>query len=53
MIFKALQYAKVQVVKRDNAKPSKRKPKNTDPTEQYVNSLFPESYDDADYEGSG
>lgn len=46
--FKALEYAKVQVQKRPQKLSSdKRNP--PDPTEQYVNSLFPEANDD----GSG
>ncbi len=51
MIFKALEYAKIQVVKNRPKKAPKNRSGELDPTEQYVNSLFPQSNNDGD--GSG
>ena len=48
--LQALEYAKVQVVKHRPQKAPKNRPQQGDPTEQYVNSLFPQTNDD---EGSG
>ena len=41
--LQALEYAKVQVQR--NQPPKERKAK-VDPTEEYVNNLFPENYDE-------
>jgi hypothetical protein len=49
--FKALEYAKVQVVKHRPHQAPKNRASRADPTERYVNSLFPQTNDDG--EGSG
>ncbi|CAF5155366.1 unnamed protein product, partial [Rotaria sp. Silwood1] len=47
---RALEYAKVQVVKTRSLKAANDKSSGSDPTEKYVNGLFPQ--DDNDDEGS-
>jgi hypothetical protein len=46
LIFKALEYAKVQVIKHRAQNAPKNPSAESDPTEQYVNSLFPHINDD-------
>ncbi len=41
-----MEYAKVQVVKKQPSDASKNRSHQMDPTEQYVNSLFPQVNDD-------
>ncbi len=41
-----MEYAKVQVVKHRAQKAPKNRSRQTDPTEQYVNSLFPQANND-------
>jgi hypothetical protein len=43
---RAIEYAKVQVTKNRPGKAPKNRPHQPDPTEQYVNSLFPQADDD-------
>ena len=53
LFLKALQYAKVQVVKHRPTRPTNERSNPSDPTEQYINSLFPETMDDDDDEDPG
>ncbi|CAF4063105.1 unnamed protein product [Rotaria sordida] len=49
---RALEYAKVQVVKTRSQRAANDKSSSLDPTEKYVNGLFPHNNDDDDDEGS-
>ena len=48
-----MEYAKVQITKNKPGKAPKNRPRPLDPTEQYVNSLFPHNNNNDDDEYSG